>query len=689
MTSRIVITPPSRTTIVVEGVLAGTLVAFVETGLFWWSRDYALPVSYVARHVAWLGGLGLIIGVVSALRRSRLPIARVWFLLPSLLAVSPLLTRRLGLVVIAFVFGAALWWASRARSTRHESSVVGACAGAMAGVTLVVFLSQHYTGRSTAWAPLTLTLGVGVAALLAYRLLPRWRPPPGLDTARPILGAAVGITLLTLLTAHAGGEAIPGMIQGTLQAADAPPVVVIVLDTVRADHLSIYGYHRDTMPRLAEFARREIIVQRAITNAPDSLAAHASLFTGVPPPIHGAHRPLPSDPEPPAFGYPLRTDIPTLAERLGARGYATIGVSGNSGPVAGESGLGLDRGFAVYRSDPQGRCAFRARTPWLPLAGLLRTAAPGIRWLAPCRGTSRTADAITADTVALIDAAGESSFFLFVNYMDAHRTYAPPAPFDRTFDGVAPDLPLGDIPDRERTAVLRGNQDLDARSRRHLDALYDGELRYVDTHLERLLARLRRHPAWDDMLVVVTSDHGEALGEHRLLGHTTSLYDVMIRVPMILKFGRTRPVNAPARGERWEETKQLTDIAPMVLQHAGIRSTPDLPRLDESVDTAPPRAWSYPPLSLTAFGDRFRRELRSVEDGRWKLIEDSRGQIELYDLEHDPGERNNLAEQERAVVASMQARLGPNTPYRRVNRGTGQTESPETLERLRSLGYVR
>ncbi len=189
--------------------------------------------------------------------------------------------------------------------------------------------------------------------------------------------------------------------------------MLIVLDSVRADHLELYGYSRDTMPRLTALARTEaVVVERAISNAPDSLSAHASLFTGLFPVHHGAHRPLLADPTPPAFGYPLRGDVPTLAEVLRRHGYATLGVSANAGPVSSESGFGLERGFDIYRDHPDGECAFAS--PWEPLARAVNRWVPGARWLSRCPVPYRWAEEVTDEAIALVDAAGRSSFFLFV-----------------------------------------------------------------------------------------------------------------------------------------------------------------------------------------------------------------------------------------------------------------------------------
>jgi arylsulfatase A-like enzyme len=462
---------------------------------------------------------------------------------------------------------------------------------------------------------------------------------------------------------------------------------VIVLDTVRADHLKSYGYERDTMPQLEDWAARNAVtIDRAISNAPDSLAAHASLFTGRFPPDHGAHRPLLIDPRPPRFGYPLRPDLPTLASILRAQGYATAGISANHGPVSHEIGLGLDRGFQYYSSAPEPTCEFVVRSGWRRASARVGDLLGEGAWLPPCRVRYRRADAITNAAVSLVDRLGDGSFLLFVNYMDAHGPYEPPPGFREIFDGYDQAFVAGTPVQAARRAVAEGSQELLPSLRRHMESQYDGELRFLDGQLQRLLRHLEAHPRWREMLIVIVSDHGEAFGEHRLLDHSSSLYDVMIRVPMIIKFGRQLLSGERLVDGRWMEPMQLTDVLPLVLRHVGIDESPEL---ELAGDASGLRAWSFPSPAKLRISPRYARELRSIEIDGWKLIDSTDGSLELFHLLTDPAERTDLAATRPEIVRTLLERLGPRSAYRADHLPAGEELSDDDLERLRSLGYIR
>ena len=231
-------------------------------------------------------------------------------------------------------------------------------------------------------------------------------------------------------------------------------------------------------------------------------------------------------------------------------------------------------------------------------------------------------------------------------------------------------------------------QDLPVGWKAHLEALYDAELLYLDAHLARLLERLRRHPAWEEMLVIITADHGEAFGEHKLVGHSDLLYDVVLHVPLILRTRRRDPIPAiPPRGDRWHRPMQLVDVMPLALAHAGVDTDIPSDGTAPDADAAPLRAWAFSSPSRSEISDRFKRARYSIEMACWKLIEDDSGHVELYNVATDPGEQFDLAEQKPEQVSLMRALPGSRVIF--DDRLRSSEEALEHLERLRSLGYVR
>jgi arylsulfatase A-like enzyme len=654
---------PSRLATLCCLLAAGALAGFVEIAFFL-PTGAAVPPGDLLHHLVRLVAIYAIVGtMVAAVSENALALALL--LGPSLIAASPFLIRRFSFASVIVIVVVALVAARRWRSSRTTSLLLAAGLGAFLGGRTASFFTRHWDGVNTALTPVLLLLGATVFVLGAHAVgtlagsRRRLGPAASLSVAAAVTLGGLGLSLV-------GNAGLPSVIEGAATFDEAPPVVVIVLDAVRADHLADYGYPHDTMPKLGEFARSEaILYERAISNAPDSLASHASLFTGLYPTGHGAHRPLLSDENPPVFAYPLRQDVPTLASALGEFGYATAAVSGNFGPLG--PGFGLDRGFDVYHAIPDGACEFGRRSAWRPaaialssLSGRSGSSAP---WRLDCERRYRRAASIVDDAIALVDAAADSAFFLFVNLFDAHAPYSPPAEYRDRFppsgDSAAPEVPL-----------------------------YDGELAYVDDQLDRLLRALRRHPAWDRMLVVITADHGEAFGEHGLWDHSTSLYDEMIRVPMII-----RPPSVAgddiAPGTRSERPLQLVDIMPITLAHAGVEHTLDLDGRPLDVEAQPLRSWSFVSQAKIEEMPELRRELRSIEAHGFKLIEAFPGSPELYDLIADPKERTNVAGERPGVRDELLALLGDRGESYRALFGAGEVGDPEALERLRALGYIR
>ena len=284
---------------------------------------------------------------------------------------------------------------------------------------------------------------------------------------------------------------------------DSPPnLLVITLDTLRADHLPLYGYERDTAPFLTALGQRLAVYEQATSSSNWTLPAHASLFTGLHPYQHGAvHRNVP-----PAergalhTGIPLRGSALTLAEILSERGTLAMGVV--AGPYLHRR-FGVDQGFALY-SD---------------------------LWA----GLNRRAPSITDQALAWLEEFGERPFFLFLNYFDPHIPLDPEG-----YEGGDAALLAQHGIDiaRFRWNQMRelGLQPLPEPLRDALMRRYDSEIRVVDDELRRLFTALEARSLLDHTLVVIVGDHGEAFGEHGTFGHGSALYQEETRVPLLYGF---------------------------------------------------------------------------------------------------------------------------------------------------------
>jgi arylsulfatase len=430
-----------------------------------------------------------------------------------------------------------------------------------------------------------------------------------------------------------------------------PSVVLVTLDTTRVDHLSTYGYARETSPHLTRLAQAGVRYARAWSTSPWTLPAHASLFTGLSPSSHGAH----SDPQAAhtlaeLIRHPLarqstagKLDEPfaTLAELLAARGYQTGAFV--AGPWL-KRPFGLLQGFEHVDDD-----------------------------VVDVKG--RPADVVTDHALDWLAGLGpREPFFLFVNYFDAHWPYTPPPGFD-AFPGARDDFEPGPI----ARALLDGSRALSERERAVWIARYDGEIRFADAQLGRLLDAVRARPAGDDALIIVTADHGEAFGEGGRYFHTYWVSEELLRVPLIVHYPDGR-----AAGSVDDSPVQLTDVLPLVADELGIA-------LPGAVEGFPPgeREAAFADLyrhklAISISSDRFDRKLEAAIRWPFKLVRSDRGARDLFRLE-------GLAE--RPIEDDDQAtRLAAELDARRAARAPAPTVRPdvdEATERaLRELGYV-
>ncbi len=386
-----------------------------------------------------------------------------------------------------------------------------------------------------------------------------------------------------------------------------PSIILISIDSMRADHLSCCGYRRPTSPNLDSLASTGYLFTQGVAQSSWTLPSHASLLTSLYVKSHGAC----------GAREGVAPDVVTLAEELRGAGYLTAGFV--SGPFLLPE-YGLHQGFDVYDArcssiehadshhDVTNPCMHRRAVEWLE------------KW-------------------------GHTSFFLFLHYWDVHYDYIPPAPYDTIFD---PDYD-GTVDGRNFAKNERIRAGMPARDLQHIVALYDGEIAYTDAYLGKLFRVVRRLGLHDRTLVIVTSDHGDEFLEHGATGHGHTLYQELIRIPVLwVEPGGTRgPV-------RVNTTVQLIDIAPSILEFAGIEPSGSL------------EGRSFLPLlegkpwgDGVAFSEtRSGGFLKAAVGEHAKIIRAMlNGQTTAYDLRHDPGERAPIAPDSLAAAMPLQEAL--------------------------------
>jgi len=506
-----------------------------------------------------------------------------------------------------------------------------------------------------------------------------------------------------------------------------PDIVLLVLDTRRVDRFACLGYPTRTSPNLDAFASECARFQNAFSPAQWSIPAHASLFTGEYPSVHGMFQTTSV----------LPASLPTLAERLGEGGYFTAAFCNN--PLVGVVNNGLRRGFrsflnyvglitthpnqasprsslldkyrqwfkrkfAEFVSTVQGIVANSERLTELsftPLFFPIWQAALGLK------GNSRR----SLDDAArlLIERRGLSSrqpIFCFINLMDTHMPYHAPR---RLVERFAPQF----FGDRDLQSYLRRfNSDAfgwlapleDEIAPAHkalLDGMYDAQAAWQDELVGAFFDRLRAGGALDRALFIITADHGEHLGERQLVGHTISLYNELIHVPLLIRDPHGQ--FPPGSVEHIVSSRRLFHTA---LAAAGAASATERGLALTNVGAADPEqgeafAEAILPLNVQHMLARRKPELArrrgadqrriAVCHGRYKLIQTGADQFELYDLANDPGEVTNLSGALPAQFQALRERLrafATQQSGRHAMEQSAPSDDPLVLNRLRDLGYL-
>jgi len=549
------------------------------------------------------------------------------------------------------------WMAARDRLDAPAGSVTGVLAGA-------VMLAFGLLGG------FGLSAGSGRIGTLFSRARRRSGPGGASHGAALLFWAVV---LLPLLAALAGALAAAGAQAAAVGAvgADRPNVLLIVADALRADHVGCYGAARVRTPNLDALADRGARVEKAYAAASWTGPATASILTGLSASSHGLL----------TYRDHLREDAVSLASIFGEAGYDTAGFVAN--PVLSEK-FGFGEGFDLWDEEiAPGRLDHHRGAP-------IHATLTGLRLWSPAE-TFPAGEEVVRLAASWLDGRRGAPFFLYLHFMDPHDPYAPPAPYDTmyTAPGAAPlRMRFGTLPAITQGTMGATETDLD-----RLLAQYDGAITYMDHQIGRLLRALESRGLSDRTLVVFTSDHGEEFNEHGGLGHEHTLYEELVRIPLIVT-GRDvaskRVIQGPVR---------QIDLAPTILEAAGL-AFPS-PVEGASLWGALSRGEALVPRDVfmeeVYIGIRSPwHAFRSLRRGSLKIIGTSfhaGGQgpwrWELYDLGGDPAERRDVMEESPAEGEALRLRV---EAWSRRPRAGGSTATPmdEELERrLRALGYIQ
>jgi choline-sulfatase len=448
---------------------------------------------------------------------------------------------------------------------------------------------------------------------------------------------------------------------GGLQAPPRPPepppnLLLLVIDCLRGDELSVAGYARATTPNLDAIAKQGVRFQQVSSQASWTRPSLPSILTGLYPSEHGLLDLLDDNSDAPAAA--LADSVVTLGERLHGAGYATA-MFGEQQQLAPR--FGLSQGFDVWQ--PKSSSAGNIQKK------LLEWSATG---------------------------TGGKPFFAYLHYLEIHFPYCPPKELRGHFDEGSSALnPCADwrkLRDDMRTGAFVPT----AADRQLLRARYDEELFALDAAIGGMVAELQRRGTWDRTLVVVTADHGEEFGEHGGYFHGQSLYEELLHVPLIVKppasWTGPRGVTIPGLVEQRNLAATFLDAAGVKDPPRGTRSLLPWVR-GEKVDGPPS------PFTISESAEQV-----AVRTPRWKLIARKPGKtlpaghpsasreiegLELYDLQSDPGETKNVANESRRELAAMKQILaGWRSSLVATDQHTVEMDA-ETREGLKALGYLK
>ena len=401
----------------------------------------------------------------------------------------------------------------------------------------------------------------------------------------------------------------------SLRVSQFPNIILISIDTCRADHWGCYGSKQDLTPNIDALARQATVFMDVTSPCPLTLPAHTSMFTGKIPPCHGVHDNI---------YHKVPDSEVTLAERLKEHGYSTAAFVG---AFVLDKKFGLSQGFDHYDDELNEELTI--------MAGY----------------AERRGEEVTRAATAWLDEHAGERFFLFAHYYDPHHPYRPPAPFDT----------------------------------RYAENLYAGEIAYVDQQIGRLVSHLKGLGLFESSLIIVTADHGEALGEHGEEFHGFFIYRSTTRVPLLIK--------NVGQSQAWVSSAKagLIDIVPTILAQLSLEVPPDMSGEDLSpyLRGQPPRGQARYLYCESMHGTKYgMNALLGLDGKRWKFIQTTKP--ELYHLADDIHETLNVAGENPETVQGLRMELQGHLDDLDCQIGDSNLEvlDPADLDRLRQLGYT-
>lgn len=442
-----------------------------------------------------------------------------------------------------------------------------------------------------------------------------------------------------------------------------PNVLLIGIETLRADHVGHLGYARNTTPALDTIAKEGVAFSKTMATANWTMPAVMSVLTSLYPEVHGTNN----------YDKKLPESVPMLAEVLKENGYKTVAFVSN--PTL-DGRHGFSRGFELYDDF----------SVWLDFIGMGKYVAGNNTVPNPDVHQTLTSEPLTRSALHWLERNYQEPFFMFVFYFDPHYDYIPPPPFDTLFD---PDYDGSidgcGIVEEPRKSNRPPQRDLD-----HIIALYDGDIRYTDTYISKLLDVFTKFGILDQTLVVIFGDHGDEFYEHGKTAHAHTLYNELIHIPLVLRW----PSGIP-KGRHIDALVSQVDIMPTIFDYLGIQHQLSIQgrSLKDLIEGRVNELHEY------VFAGVSNGKCAIIGNRNKMLLNHGIGEKEFYDLSNDPREQNNIyqALDSSPLVASFERQLKEWSSKNKEltaqfprDSDSDQIQLDEyRLKQLRALGYVQ